>query len=239
MSKETITLDNFTDFYGEVNGVEIACNLPVEEYVPSSDIHINLGRIARAAKIGRLETVLFERYSESDSMSPGVNSVSEDGSATVSFSSSATRTPRIRYGTDRSHGLWNKGMGLIKINFAHDDLNDVNLREAKPWAEYLNTSMRKGLERCSNNQLYGKNKIIRPCGFVVYNSLVVGLGSAGSTDALLQDYAAGVISYNILLHIFAWFNTDSPEHTLVPYMPLDRMGLVQAYTRTRKFVEAK
>ncbi len=237
MSKETITLDNFADFHGEVHGVEIKSNLPLEPYVPSSEINVHLGRIGRAAHFGHLGSLAFRRYSEQDSITPGVDSVSEDGSATASFSASASKAPRIDPAVNiHSSPLFNKGSGTVKINLGHEDLNDINLREAKLWANYLDTTMGESIRACSNRKLLS-SKTQRAIFASLYLLWPVIDLSSHDVGKAIADYA---INIGWFTSIAIFFGGKNGEFTsLIPGFPLDRMGLVQAYTRTHKLVETK
>lgn len=239
MSKETVTLDNFADFQGEVHGVEIQSNLPFDSYVPSTEIDVNLGRIARAAKFGHLGSIAFKRYSEQSSIIPVVDSVSEDGSATASFSATASKTPRIDSSLlSQNTGIYDKGSGTVKINFGHDDLANINVREAKPWADYLDTTIGAGLRSCSNRKLFSSR---------AYRALMTGIYAwrplldltGHNMDGLTHDYVNSLAWYTLVIGGIGYFGGTGGEFTLTPAVSLDRLGLVQTYTRTRKFVEAK
>jgi hypothetical protein len=239
MGRHSITLDNFTDFHGVVNGVEILSTLPLEPYVPSDEIDINLGRIARAARIGHLNSLTFSRYSEQTSVTPGVDSLGEDGSATASFSANASTPPRADSSLDRGNpSLYKKGQGTIKINLGHEDLNEVNLREAKPWAQYLDIATSEGLRACSNRKLLsGKG----------YRALMMSLWTLQpvldlanhNLSNVAADYGQQMLLYSAMIGLLSAIDGSSAEFSLTPGFSLDRIGAVQAYTRTHKFAKAK
>jgi hypothetical protein len=245
MGRQTITLDNFDEFRGEVNGVLMAANLPMEPYVPSDEIHVDLGRIATAARIGHLRLVLFERYSEQDSISAGVDSVGDDGSATAAFSASATRAPRINAESlTPGEPTFHKGGGGIRINLGHSDLDEANLREAEPWAKHLDASIREGMRACTSKKLFKNNRAYR-VGAFMFNAAFLGtvLTLSGVEPSNLNGIAemgvGSAVGYNARNVTGKVFQGLQPEYSLIPYIPLDRMGLVHAYTHTRKFVKAK
>jgi hypothetical protein len=238
MGKNTITLDNFADFHGEVNGVEIQSNLPFESYVPTTEIDVNIGRIARAARIGHLGSIAFRRYSEQTSITPGIDSVSDNGSATASFSVTASKAPRIDPSLNPRRGsvLYTKGDGTVKINFGHDDLNDISLREAKPWAHYLDKTLSESLRACGNRQLM-KNKPFRTLISSIYLLSPVLDFAGHKFGSIPSGYARSLMWYTGSTAIFA--GTQGEYTSLTPGLPIDRLGLTQAYTRTRKFVKAR
>lgn len=241
MGRHSITLDNFADFHGEVNGVEITSILPLEPYVPSDEIAIDLGRVSRAARFGHLNSLTFRRYTEQFTVTPGVDSMSEEGSATASFSATnAGTSPRGDSSVDpKKTFVFDKGSGTVKINLGHEDLNDVNLREAKPWASYLDTAISEGLRSSSNRKLLGAtldDRVWRVI-FAASNLLkpVLDLKSHGLSKAA-STYANDILWYNIMIGLVGSFKTGG-ELSLTPGFSLDRLGLVQAYTQTRKFVK--
>lgn len=134
---------------GTVHGVEIISALPLEPYVPSSDITVNLGHIAQTANIGRLGSVSFRRYTQHpDYAAPSIAGTHTDGTAVSSVVVSAARTKRIEPSLEplgQSGPGTVKGVGDIKINFGHEELQDVNAGDAQVWAQYLNTAVGKGL----------------------------------------------------------------------------------------------
>lgn len=241
MGKNTITLDNFADFHGEVSGVEIRSHLPMEPYVPGTEINVNLGRIARSAHLGRLGSIAFRRYSEQTQVTPGVDSVSEDGSATASFSASASKTPRIDSTIEPYRMLLpvaNKGTGVIKINMGHKDMDDARLRDAEPWAHFLDRATSEGLRGCAKSKLLSR-PAIRAVAYGL-GSIPIGLTALnyGVETSTLQ-YAQGVGFWSVVVGVIARTRGSTGEFTALPMLPLDRMGLAQIYTRTRKFVETK
>ncbi len=237
MSRERMTLDTFADFSGEVNGVTIRSHLPLESYVPSSEIDVEIGRIARAASLGHQSSIAFRGYSEKSFITAGVDTVGDDGSATASFTASAVKAERIDSDLSMPDIVTRKGTGTVRINFAHDDLDGVNLREAKPWANHVDTSIKEGLRSTANKKLMGK------IGYRI-GSAVFLLGGMGTLVAIKNPSALGItsavalgeVTYNAVL---VAFSGREGEFTSVPFVPIDRLGLVQAYTHTRRFATTK
>lgn len=239
MGRGAITLDNFADFHGEVHGVAIRSNLPLESYVPSGEIAVDLNRIARAANFGHISSLAFRGFNEESSVNAGIDSVSDDGSATATFTASATIAPRIEsvLAGDTTEPIARRGTGIVRINFSHDDLNDVNLREAVPWADHVDTAIREGLRSVGNKKL-----LERPfyrTGFLA-SLATIGTVSGELLRPPLQGIAIAVAGTEF------WYNAmlktrlgQEAETTLIPFMPLDRLSLIQAYTRTRRFAKVK
>lgn len=246
MSKNTITLDNFADFQGEVHGIEIQSNLPFDPYVPSTEINVHLGRIARVAKLGHLGSVAFRRYSEQSSVTLGVDSISDDGSATASFSASASKAPRINTGidTNKDAAPWvSKGHGIIKLNLGHDDLSEINLREAQPWSNYLDRGIREGLRSSSTKKLLDQ-PLRRGAITVIWGGIPLVRTLIGDVSGGAELYLGNDALFIGVAAALSRFQSRVPRPTgestiFFPGLAVDRMGLIQAYTRTRKFVEAK
>jgi|GEM_PF-3887596 len=255
MGKKTVTLDNFTDFHAEVDGVEIYSHLPFEPYVPTTEIDVRLDNISKAARIGRLERVRIGAYTESNSTTVGINSLNTDGSASASYSVSATKAPRVN---TQNHPLLNpiltKGDVDIKINVGHEDLESANLRQAKPWSKLLDTAISQGLREGGKEQLLDYLPLRVACVAILGIlpiSCLTALGSAASDSYSLSTVSQTAIgSYAGLMGMYnylAFLNhsnknkdrAESLEESLTPFIPLDRLGLVKLYTRTHKFVKVK
>jgi hypothetical protein len=250
----TVSLAEFAEFQGEIGGIEIASALPLEPYIPGDEININLGRIARAASAAHLGSVEFGRYTRTkDQISPDVANVHDDGSATASLAATASRSPRTEPSVHIPGlvELWNEGDASIKINFGHPDLDDAKVREAKPWAQLIDKAISEGLRWAGNRKLVhtqldarafvGTGCTLSPAvqmalidtelgafsyafGFVMYNGLLVGAGSA---------------RMNYFSRRGQWGSRFKGEYSLTPGIPFDRLAFLHAYSRIRKFAEVK
>lgn len=242
MSKETITLDNFAEWDGEVHGVEIQSALPLEKYVPGPEITVNIGRIARIARVSRLETLSFRGYSERESISVGVSSLNEDGSATATLSASAavSRTDSLVQSTPL-FPMPERGRGGIRINFSHPDLNDVNLRDARPWANHLDSSIKEGLRNCANKQLFSNYGPWRALGLAIDRTSwggLVALSGPSDIKTLIGTSIGAQVLTTLGYNALGRSQREDPEYSLVPYLPLDRLALAHFGTRGRKLVKA-
>lgn len=245
MSKETVTLDNFADWHGEVHGVEIKSALPLESYVPSGDINIHLGRIARAARFGHLGSVTFTGYSERSFTAPGVSTLNEDGSATAAFSAVAIRAPRGRSDVNTvAPFMFNRGTANVKINFDQEGIAG-NFRDPNLWAGILDLSIKEELRASSQKKLLNP-KGARLAGGMLSIALPVTIATLAGTGLVefAKAYGEELVVVNGFMQAAAHFmpeeaEANHPEITFLPFLPLDRLGLVQAYTRTRKFTKAK
>lgn len=250
MSKNSITLDNFLDWHGEVNGVEVRSYLPLPEYVPTQDIYINLGRIATLAKVGRLKSVKLGLYEEEQELSYSIGSVDQSGTATAAAIKAGTisRSSSSINRNNENPLQFPRGGGIIKVNTNHPDMDDQVLRRPQPWAEILDKGFRDGLRNAGKKQLL-EPKLERRVGFAVgkiFDSFFAGSMAwwTKSPDIVplvygisMMDDAAGLTQR--LTNKILRKPLDDYEHTLLRRLPMDRFLIVSALASTQKLVTSK
>lgn len=248
MSKSTITLDNFAEWHGEVRGVEIHSFIPLPEYVPTTDIAIDLGRIATIARYGRLKSVRFGLYDEEEKMSFSISGVNKDGAATATGAKSAT-VSRSNSELNRESGEgyvpFPRGTASIKVNARHPDLNDTVLRKPEPWATLLDKGMRGGLAEASRKQLL-EPKLERRVYFGIHQavtSFIVGGYYALTQEPEVIPILCGMYALDDALGIGSRLGAkarkmpfDDYEHSVLKDLPLDRYAAARALTATKKIV---
>lgn len=246
MSRHTITLDNFQGWSGEVSGVEIASNLELPPYVPTTEIVVDLGRIARVGRVGRLRTIHLGQFSEyEDRHTPGVNSIEADGSATATITAAKTKVKRVSIATEKDgYDDMGHSSANISLNLSHPDLDNGSLREAQNWASILDSGTREGLRSASIEHII-KNRDLSGKFFGAYWASLLTGDILRST--MVNDYKYFVSDIGII----ACVNIASGgirkavtgkldyEWSLTPGMAIDRVAIVQALTRTQKLVKAK
>ncbi|HVV25527.1 MAG TPA: hypothetical protein VHC21_00635 [Candidatus Saccharimonadales bacterium] len=245
MGKNTITLDNFSAFHGEVHGVEIQSNLLFEPYVPTTEIDVNLDRIARAARIGHLGSVAIRRFSESSMHTvPAVVNLHDNGTATATRAAVSSRSKKIDYSLDtNSLVMSTKGNASIKINFGHEDVDDMQLREPEAWAQFLDSRIRAGLYGSAQKKFLSNlgyrlqvigGIVLISGGFAIGNIEVgaVAYGAIAAGDLLTMSWKSKHLNRHEKLY-------HAPEVSFTPGLPLDRLALAKTYVSTRKFVKAR
>lgn len=250
MSKSEITLDNFTDWHGKVRGVEIRSFMPLPEYVPTTEININLGRVATLARIGRLESVRFSLYDEDQDVSYGISGVNAGGSATASAVKveTANRTSNSVNRPSDDAFKYIRGRGQIKINASHPDMDNQVLRDTQPWVRLLDRSMREGLRDSGKKQLT-EPKLERVAGFGVSKVFdgIIGGGYAAVFQApefipIYMVWSALDDGLGMTRRLGAKIRKkpiEDYEHSLLYHWPQDRVFALNAISRTRKIVTAK
>lgn len=235
MARGAITLDNFANFHDEVRGVEIRSHLPFESDIPSTDINVRLDRIARAARIGHLNRIAFREPAHELSADAADEGIAADAQLTTAPSVTSSVNPEHAF-------IFSRGSGTVA--FSLDSLfrtgpgDDPDVSDAETLAGRLNSTIGEGVRACTHNQFVGNKAIDRVLRGLILGSAVVqtslelkghgvGYGASG--------YVNNAFWYNVVLAVLGG---KKGEYTLVPGLPYDRMGLVQAYTRNRKLVEA-
>lgn len=247
MSKNTISFDNFADWHGEVSGVEFRSYMPLPEYVPTSELDVNLARIARLARIGRLASVQFGLYDEDSEVSFAVGSMNADGSSTAT-AIKAGSVPRAKSKVDQppmnEKYVFPPGHGQVRVNVAHPDLDDQVLREAKPWASLLDKGISDGLYNAGKQQM--TNPRSRRCkGIGVFWGMYITLG-AGVTLLTQDIYAALIVPGCAAVHGImypqidkAMGNRQLAESSVLPFWPQDRILVLRALAKTQSIVTVK
>lgn len=239
VSKHTISLDNFAGWEGEVHGVRVVSNLAFSPYEPVSDVQVDVGRIARAARFGNLESLIFNRYSREDSLSVGVDSVASNGGATAVLSAAAVKVGRVETELAPSGiPFYSQGQGTIKINFGHGDLQRVNAREAEPLARHINLAVKEGLLDESYKQLLG-SKINTLAGLSAF--AMAASAEIADSGSVAKGLLMGLVFSSTMYTLTFNANRQKLMHPgqLVPFLSLERLAAVQAYTRSRDFVRTK
>lgn len=251
MSKNTISLEEFQAGYvTEVRGVQISSNLNFLPYAPTDQVAVDLGRIARIAKIGRLNEVEIGQYHEQDeTYQPTVSGLDDNGTATAS-QSGLRRAQLDRSKIEDVEGVKSimlRGHTDIKINFAHPDISESNPRDPKNWSKVIDLAIKDALKVSSARQLFTSSPLVR--------SWVISLSSfrtATSGDVFAQIpkeviFNAGMLVFcSLLEYLLINMNnrsgvyTDekyeklmkkiSPEYSIVPFLPIDRFLAVTALT---------
>lgn len=247
MSKHKITLDNFTDWHGEVNGIELESYLPLPDYVPTNELEVNLGRIARLAQVGRLASVQFGLYSEECSGTFGVRSINSDGSSTaaaVKTSSPARAKSEADSPFQNEQYIFPPGHGLVKVNVSHPDLDDQVLREAKPWARLLQRGMSDGIYHAGKKQMTSYRDIRYKAAGMLWG----GYSAIGGGVALLTQDINTLVIVPVCssAHGVIYPQIDKvtgkqqlAETSLLPFWPQDRILALRLLSKTQSIVTVK
>ncbi len=251
MARESITLDNFTDWHGQVDGVEIRSYMDFPDYVPTTDISVNLSRIAMFSRLGRLEGVRIGLYDRQPDVDFGISGTNQDGSAiasAVSISAEDRSSNSVSRPQDDSLE-YPRGRGFVRINVGHSDLDNKLLRDAQPWAELLDKGMREGLTISGQKQLT-EPRLERRVGFSI-DKVIDGIGACALATVfgevkvipLYLAYSCLDDSIGFSRKLGAKLIRREPikdyEHSLLYNLPLDRVVALKTLARTRKIVKAK
>lgn len=254
MSRASIALSNFADFRGQVQGVNITANVPLEPYLSDGEINIHLGRIARAANFARIRSVEFSRYSQSeDPVSVGIAGISGKDTAIAALTATGGAVRRIDPELDIPLPIgWliSKSRLSVGINFGHEDTKKAPVREAGPWARYLDTTISEGLRWGSHQSLLRRDMagraVLATAATVTPAQELIVNGGAGEAALI---YGAGVAFYTVLASGIARAMNSSPRsHIFGPFsgeltaaigLSVDRLALTHAYTRTHKFADVR
>ncbi len=139
MRRDCISLDNFAEWSGEVNGVEIDSRLPLSEHVPASEIDVDLGRIGRLVSFGRLQRLEFRFDGEDQAMAFSVDEADQNGATNTA----ASKAPTV---IGLKEATFPRGNGLVRVDGA---LNNELLGNPKAWANLFDKEIKDGLKNAS------------------------------------------------------------------------------------------
>ena len=250
MSKTAIDLENFAEWHGSVDGVEMEAHLSLPSYIPAADIHVDLGRIARIGRTARFERISFSLYDESQDTSASVSGINADGSA-VATAVKVARATRARGTVGRWYirgDQFQKGEAHVRINASHPDMDDQVLRDPEPWAKLLDKGVRDGLKKAGKAQLLeparlrAKNALKRKA----WDGMVAAAATGISQDPGRFPYIVGAFmvldAIDPLTRIIRRVSPDQlidPEYSLIMGYPIDRYLATTVLTRTARLVTAK
>lgn len=234
MSKNTVSLAQFSNFHDEVKGVEIRSYLDLPEYVPTSEAQVDIGRIATVSRIGRLESVNFKLFDgESNSGSATIAGINPDGSAVAAKvrSSAVARTSNELEVVDASPKNLPRGRAMIKINSNHPYMDDKPLRDMTPWSKMIDKGLRQGLQESTYNQLIKAHMGSRlvETGVGSYNSGLFILLGLPLPIAVMSTSA-------VVLGASMAFKKHDLEKKLIPGFAFDRYAVARSILATRKIV---
>lgn len=149
MAREIIHLEDFQHgFEREVNGIKLSSGLVFEPYVPTDEVLVDLSRISGMARVARLSAVSFARRTDSrDSIIAGVDSVSSDGTATVTSAKTASKQKRSTTEQEEFIAPYILKMpATVKLNLGHEDLDKKPLRDPNNWARVLDLGIKNGIK---------------------------------------------------------------------------------------------
>jgi len=245
MSKDTISFDNFAEWHGEVRGIELESQLALPDYAPTSDITVDLGRIATVARVGRLSSVHFNTYDASVTHQIVLGGVGADGSATAAGAGAAT-VARSKAELKHEHDSLEKfprSAAYVRINTSHPDMHGQRLRTPEPWANLLNKGMQDGLAKACRVQLtepklerrteFAVDKLIDVIGFTVLTAVTPNL-SVSDTPALLALYwpvamsmdAMGLYKF-VTNKMYRRQRYSFSEKSFLAGIPYDRLALAK------------
>lgn len=237
------------------NGVEISCGQILPPYAEPDRIYLDLGRTARIARVGRLESVNIMPFSQREEViSPdisGFHDYSNETTASAAGTASKTKTRRslsnIREDDIDSFARVN---ATIQINTAHPDIENKSARDPIVWAHGIDLGLREGLRNASRKHMVNNRDF--------FDYTIGGMWAALLTKDITQFYTDGQINNDNVQNLattLAYVGITEllittirkqrnggkfdPEWTLIPCLPLDRVAAVQVMSRTQKLVKAK
>lgn len=246
MSKNTIQLDNFAEWQGQVKGVEISSRIMLPEYVPTHEMSVDLGKIATIASLGRLQSLHINLYEEKQQTNLSVSNIDAQGTATAGAAKAGTIN-RAQSSINSNHDRplkFPRGDGVVRINVNHPDLDDKVLRSPKPWADLLDKGVRDGLATAGRKQLLEPKKE-RRYAFGVHKMIEVGMGATiawATKEPSLLPFYLGVRSFDSLTGFSAvLYRTNRldmvyDERSAFLNLPIDRYFAVKALASTQKIV---
>lgn len=236
----------------------LAWDVAVPDYVPAEQISVNvplLGRIARLGGIGHLRVGSYD--GDRTKTEAEVSSLAPDGSSTASMKAVSTKAQLVdsdvSNGSQRSRFPYSEywwADAQIRVNSSElgDKMmetarNGGSVRDPKPWARFLDKSLRQGISHSTREQLLGN---VSGFSIMILGATALGVSlaalSASPEFAAINGLEASLIQQAVNSTASAMFygaHIKERRLSLIPGYQIDRLAIAQALIKTRKLVKAK
>ncbi len=234
----------------------MAAALP--EYVPAGQIGVDAELIGKIAQLGcfKPEVALTAYSGETTAYGADITGMDGSGAATASARASISKASLVKYNTTPSETPGSRAHDFSPLTIASNipeiqqRLGEVyaNLREPKPWARQLNSSISEGLRKAARSRLLTDQAIREEAihetvqmAWTAAAGIVFDTAIGAMSGQSFLDYygAVGIVLGSVIVpNGLKALKRDKGEtcFSLFPGYHIDRYAAVYGLTKARKLV---